>query len=130
MDAETNASVVFFVDDDDGVRGVYSSILRKRGYKVLEAASAEEAGRLSEVFTDGIDVLLMDVNLPDGWGATLAQRLRETHPEMVVVFTTGFADVDPILSSALADAEHVLRKPFNADQLSVAISNAMASRST
>ncbi|HSM61077.1 MAG TPA: response regulator [Longimicrobiales bacterium] len=130
MDAETNTSVVFFVDDDDGVRGVYSSILRKRGYKVLEAASAEEAGRLSEVFTDGIDVLLMDVNLPDGWGATLAQRLRETHPEMVVVFTTGFADVDPILSSALADAEHVLRKPFNADQLSLAISNAMASRST
>jgi len=122
--------VVFFVDDDDSVRGVYSSILRKRGHKVLEAASAEEASRLSEVFTDAIDVLLMDINLPDGWGATLAQRLRESHPEMVVVYTTGFADVDPILSSALNDAEHVLRKPFNAEQLTSAIAAAMASRSS
>ncbi len=129
MSADSREAVVFFVDDDDSVRGVYSAILRKRGHMVLEAASAEEASRLAEVYADPIDVLLMDVNLPDGWGATLAQRLHETHPEMVVVFTTGYADVDPILSSALNEAEHVLRKPFNAEQLTKAIAAAMASRS-
>lgn len=129
MSADSKEAVVFFVDDDDSVRGVYSAILRKRGHTVLEAASAEEASRLAEVYADPIDVLLMDVNLPDGWGATLAQRLHESHPEMVVVFTTGYADVDPILSSALNEAEHVLRKPFNSEQLTKAIAAAMASRS-
>jgi DNA-binding NtrC family response regulator len=117
---------VFFVDDDDSVRGVYSEILRRNGLLVLEAASAEEASRLVEVFTDPIDVLLMDINLPDGWGATLAHRLAEVHPEMAVVYTTGFADSDPILDGALADAPHVLRKPFNARQLLDMIAEAMS----
>ena len=79
-----------------------------------------------EVYTDPIDVLLMDINLPDGFGVTLAQRLAEVHPEMALVYTTGFADSDPILSGALADEPYVLRKPFNAQQLMDTISAAMS----
>ena len=45
---------------------------------------------------------------------------------MVVVYTTGFAESDPILSGALADAPHVLRKPFNAQQLMDTIDAARA----
>lgn len=115
--SSTRLPVVFFVDDDDSVRSVYSTVMRKNGVKVLEAASADEAGRLIEIFTDSIDVLLMDVNLPDGWGSSVAQRLSESHPEMVVVYTTGFADTDPILSGALKDARFVLRKPFSSTEL-------------
>jgi len=118
--------VVFFVDDDDNVRSVFSGILRKNGITVIEAASAEEASRLAEVFTEAIDILLMDINLPDGWGVTLAQRLAEVHSEMVVVYTTGFADSDPILSGALADEPYVLRKPFTTQQLMDTISAAMS----
>ncbi len=125
-DQSRRQAVVFFVDDDDSVRGVYAAILRKNGMKVLEAASAEEANRMAEAFTDAIDVLLMDIHLPDGWGASLAQTLAEIHSEMKVVYTTGFADSDPILSGALADAPFVLRKPFNAQQLIETISAAMS----
>jgi DNA-binding NtrC family response regulator len=124
--ASSNPPVVFFVDDDDNVRSVYGGILRRNGIKVIEAASAEEASRLVEAFTGEIDILLMDINLPDGWGVTLAQRLAEVHPEMVVVYTTGFADSDPILSGALADEPYVLRKPFNAQQLMQTLSAAMS----
>ena len=124
--APSSATVVFLVDDDDNVRSVFGGIMRRKGIKVIEAASAEEAGRVVEVFTDPIDILLMDINLPDGWGVTLAQRLAEVHPEMVVVYTTGFADSDPILSGALADEPYVLRKPFNSQQLMQTISAAMS----
>ena len=109
--------VVFFVDDEAGIRGSFSTLMRRRGFQVLEAASAEEAGRLIEIFHDPIDVLLMDINLPDGWGGTLAQALLEEHPEMVVVYTTGYASEDPILSGALNDAPYVLRKPFTSEEL-------------
>jgi DNA-binding NtrC family response regulator len=117
---------VFFVDDEPGIRGSYSTLLRRRGFQVLEAGSAEEAGRLIEIFKDPIDVLLMDINLPDGWGATLAQALLEEHPEMVVVYTTGYADEDPILSGALNDARFVLRKPFTTEELMDLLRQAMA----
>jgi len=120
--------VIFFVDDDDGVRTVTSKILRRHGFQVLEAASAEEAGRFMEGLTEPIDVLLMDVVLPDGWGATLAQRLRELHPEMAVVYTTGYATADPVLSSALNDAPYVLRKPFTSEELIDVVRRALAER--
>jgi DNA-binding response OmpR family regulator len=111
-DTSSRRPVVFFVDDDDGARTATSRLLREHGYEVLEAASAEEAGRLMDGFTDAIDVLLMDIVLPDGWGATLAHRLRASHPEMAVVYTTGHAVNDPVLSGALNDAPFVVRKPF------------------
>lgn len=115
--AEGRSPVVFFVDDEPGIRGSFSTLMRRRGFQVLEAGSAEEAGRLIEIYRDPIDVLLMDINLPDGWGATLAQAMLESHPEMTVVYTTGYADEDPILSGALNDAPFVLRKPFSSDEL-------------
>ncbi len=120
------APVVFFVDDEPGIRGSFSTLMRRRGFQVLEAGSAEEAGRLIEIYRDPIDVLLMDINLPDGWGATLAQALLEEHPEMTVIYTTGYAEEDPILSGALNDARFVLRKPFSSDELLELIRQAMA----
>jgi len=117
--------VVFFVDDEPGIRGSFSTLMRRRGFKVLEAGSADEAGRLIELFHEPIDVLLMDINLPDGWGGTLAQALLEEHPEMVVIFTTGYANDDPILSGALNDAPFVLRKPFTSEELLNMLADAM-----
>jgi two-component system cell cycle sensor histidine kinase/response regulator CckA len=119
---------IFFVDDDDQLRGVTGRLLRGRGYEVVEADSAERATQVLEEFEGTIDALLMDINLPDGWGASVAQRLREGHPEMVVIYTTGFAEVDPILSGALNDAQYVARKPFTTDQLVEVVERAIAER--
>ncbi len=79
-----------------------------------------------ETYDGDVDVVLMDINLPDGWGASVAQRLRDTRPDMAVVFTTGYADVDPILASALNDAEFVVKKPFSTEQLVEVLEKAMA----
>ena len=116
-DQPDNAPVVLFVDDEGGVRRASAKVMKQAGYQVLEAGTAEEAQKVIESYTDAIDVLIMDINLPDGWGSAVAQRLVESHPEMVVVYTTGYADSDPILSSALNDAPYVLRKPFSSEDL-------------
>ncbi len=111
------SAVVLLVDDDADLRSTLGKILRWEAFEVLEAGSAEEAWRVVEGHGGTIDLLLMDVNLPDGFGARLAQALLGPHPEMVVVYITGFAELDPILSGTLNDAAYVLRKPFSREEL-------------
>jgi len=120
------APVVFFVDDEAGIRHVANRLLRKRGFEVITAASAKDAVRVIEEREGVIDALLMDINLPDGWGAMVAQRLIGAHPEMAVVYTTGMAEIDPILSGGLKGAQFVIRKPFTGDQLADTLSRAIA----
>lgn len=124
--SQGSAPVVFFVDDDEGVLNSWAETLRREGYRVLTAATAEEALWFIEAFTAPIDVLLMDIVLPDGWGSSVAQRLRAVHPEMAVVYTTGYAASDPILASALDDARYVVHKPASTKDLVAVIAEAIA----
>lgn len=117
---------MFFVDDDEQLRSVTARLLKSQGYRVIEAGSAEQAVERLEQVTGRVDVLLIDINLPDGWGASVAQRLKQEHPEMAVVFTTGYADVDPILSGGLQDMPFVARKPFTIQQLTDILARARA----
>ncbi|MDX1494498.1 MAG: response regulator [Longimicrobiales bacterium] len=118
--------VVFFVDDEQGVRHIANRLLRKRGFDMIGASSAAEAAEIIESFEGDIDALLMDINLPDGWGALVAQRLMSVRPEMAIVYTTGFAEVDPILSGGLNSAQYVIRKPFTGDHLADVLRSAIA----
>lgn len=128
--SEPNRGSVFFVDDDDRLRDVTCRLLRARGYTVIEAESAERALEVLDTYEGEIDVVLMDINLPDGWGASVAQRLRAVRPNMAVVFTTGYADVDPILASALNDAEFVVKKPFSTEQLVEVLERALGGKAS
>jgi DNA-binding NtrC family response regulator len=120
--------IVFFVDDEAGIRRIADRLLRKRGFDMISASSAAEAERVIESYEGHIDVLLMDINLPDGWGAMVAQRLKSTHSEMAVVYTTGFAEIDPILSGGLSGSDFVIRKPFTGDQLADVLNRAIEAK--
>lgn len=123
--SEGRRPVIFFVDDDDGIRHVANRLLRKRGFDVIGAGSAAEAEEVIERHEGPIDALLMDINLPDGWGGHVAQRLMAARPGMAIVYTTGFAEIDPILSGGLNAAEFVIRKPFTGDQLASVLTAAI-----
>ena len=119
--------VVFYVDDNDEIRHAIARLLESRGYEMLLAASSEEASEVSEAFDGEIDVLLMDINLPDGWGAAVAFRLRQARPNMPVVFITGFSKSDPVLAGGLHDAEFLVTKPVATDELVAELERAMKS---
>jgi DNA-binding NtrC family response regulator len=120
--------VVFFVDDEEGIRRIANRLLRKRGFDMIAASSAAEAEEVIQRYEGDIDVLLMDINLPDGWGAMVAQRLKSARPEMAVVYTTGFSEIDPILSGGLSGADFVIRKPFTGDQLADVLGRAIEAK--
>ena len=120
--------VVFFVDDEDAIRHITKRLLRTRGFDMIGASSAAEAAEVVDRFEGDIDAVLMDINLPDGWGAQVAQRLTAVRPDLAVVYTTGFAEIDPIQSGGLVGAEHVIRKPFTGDQLADVLTRAIESK--
>jgi DNA-binding response OmpR family regulator len=66
-------SHILVVDDDAAVRALLCAYVRTGGYKVSEAADAEEARRLMS--REGIDLVLLDLNLPDANGMALAREL-------------------------------------------------------
>jgi len=120
--------VVFFVDDEEAIRQIARRLLRKRGFDMIGASSAEEAAEVIERYEGDIEVVLMDINLPDGWGARVAQRLIAARPDLAVVYTTGFAEVDPIQSGGLVGSELVIRKPFTGDQLAEVLTRAIEAK--
>lgn len=124
-DAAGGLPVVFFVDDDDALRRLVARAVRGH-FEFLGAGSVAEASEVAERYGGPIDVVLMDIFLPDGWGSVAAQRIREARPHVPVVYTTGMAETDPILSSALNDAPWVLQKPFGVEELLDVLNRAAA----
>lgn len=116
-----NARVVLVVEDGEDLRKFLKWALERHGFSVLEAGSAEEALVLADSYRDDIDVLLMDIMLPDSWGTQLAEDIRMLHPEVGVILTSGHTLEDPVLGAGITQREPFLKKPFEISDLLTAI---------
>ena len=104
---------VLLVDDEPSVRGLASAVLIEQGYNVLEAANGHEAVRLGLECAEGkLDLLLTDVVMPLMDGKQLAEQLRELHPDVKVLFTSGYAD-DTIARYGVSEKDpNFMKKPL------------------
>jgi CheY-like chemotaxis protein len=108
---------VLLVEDEPGVLKLVHEMLLKLGYCVLEAASGEEAQRVWEQCQRPPDVLLSDIVMPNMSGCELAARLRASHPQLKVLYMTGYTE-DSILSQVSpGPGVALLKKPFLSDRL-------------
>jgi len=85
------SEVVLLVEDDEQVRRVASSILRRAGYDVFEASNAKEAMRVFEGRSYAVDLLLSDVVMPNGSGFELACDLQEYNPRLKILLMSGYS---------------------------------------
>jgi CheY-like chemotaxis protein len=118
--AETRAhpqETVLLVEDNDGVRAYTKSALEDLGYRVLEAADAEQALRV----LDGepkIDLLFTDVVLPGGTnGRQLADQILQKRQGLPVLFTTGYTRNAIIHHGRLDSNVNLLNKPYTQQDL-------------
>jgi CheY-like chemotaxis protein len=110
---------ILLVEDEEGVRDVAARVLRRAGYRVLEAADGIEALELDAMFGAGIDLVLTDVVMPRLGGPELVHRLSARAPGRKVLFTSGYS-ASPI-SEALEAGQSFLQKPYVPSTLVAAV---------
>ena len=116
---------VLLVEDDAGVRQVAESLLTELGCSVVTADDGPQALRMLE-HASKVDLLLTDVVMPGGMsGVELAQTARQTRPDLKVLLSTGYGGEQ--LDEAANQGWSVLRKPYQAEELSHAVKQALAS---
>jgi PAS domain S-box-containing protein len=108
------SETVLVVEDDLRVREVAVAALRHHGYRVLEAGNGHAALQTIATTTEAVAVLVTDMVMPEMGGRVLAERLRTTHPDLPVVFVSGY---EPDIASALGPMTCFLPKPFRPDEL-------------
>ena len=118
------SETVLLVEDEDSVRAIIGAVLRRQGYRVVEASDAHAA---CDIFAqrDDIDLLVTDVVMPGMNGPALAQRLIGLRPDLRVLFISGHAG---LLEPPSGDNPNMsfLSKPFAASVLTARVAEMLA----
>jgi CheY-like chemotaxis protein len=117
ISASDTLGTILVVDDEPLVRMVAVEILEDLGYVVLEAGDGPSALKILQSRPE-ICLLVTDVGLPNGMnGRQLADVVRETRPELNVLFVTGYAENAVLNHGHLDRGMQVVTKPFSSETL-------------
>lgn len=117
---------VLVVDDEQNMQRVMRMILEEAGYNVLLADTGEEA--LPHLQTQNIDVILSDLKMPGMGGEEFVRRCRREVPGVPVIIITAHGTIRSAVKSINDGAADYLTKPFEPEQLEIAVHNAVKLR--
>jgi DNA-binding NtrC family response regulator len=122
------AAMVLIADDERNIQVTLSRALSMEGYAVEVAGGGREA--LEKIAALPVDVVVMDVRMPDLDGLSVLEKARETRPELPVVVMSGHGSIETVRSAFKLGAFDYLEKPITEkEKLLVAVKNALALRS-
>lgn len=113
----SNTEIILVVEDDEQVRRLVVQMLHELEYGVFEARDGAEALQLLDEHPE-ISLLFTDVVMPDMDGRQLADRAKQAHPALKVLFTTGYTRNAIVHNGMLDPRVHLLPKPATFEQLS------------
>jgi DNA-binding NtrC family response regulator len=113
---------ILIIDDEENARANIGQFLTARGYEVLGAATLAE-GRES-VRRGNADIILLDVNLPDGYGPDLLEETAALPVRPPVILITAYGDVEMAVDAMKNGAHDFLQKPIQLAQLQKSIQRA------
>jgi PAS domain S-box-containing protein len=108
---------ILLVEDEEIVRKLAKTILKRSGYTVLEANGGGEALLKCERYTGEIHLMVTDIVMPHMSGRELAERLAPLRPEMKVLYMSGYTDDEIIHRGILQLDTSFMQKPFTPDYL-------------
>jgi two-component system, cell cycle sensor histidine kinase and response regulator CckA len=117
FDTPKGSETILLVEDEDAVRELTRMALLTKGYKVLEAASGEEALKICEGHSEPIHLMVTDVIMPRVSGQELGRRLATLRPETKVLYISGYTG-GTIGRPEISNVETAfLQKPFTPETL-------------
>jgi len=118
-------SRVLLVDDNETVRTTLQESLMIHGFEVITAAGVNEA--LQCIAANKFDVLISDLHMPDrGDGLTVVSAMRNAHPEAVTLVYSGYPEMEEATNAILLQADQILLKPLNIQDLVAVIRQNLA----
>jgi two-component system, cell cycle sensor histidine kinase and response regulator CckA len=117
IDLEPGRKRVLVIDDQEFVRDLAEQALAHLGFVVICASGGLEGIRMFEAASQDIDLVLLDMTMPDLGGEEVLKRLLELRPEISVVLSTGYLEQDALKRISMERLAGVLPKPYNLQQL-------------
>ena len=111
------SATVLVVEDDPAVRRLACSILGRRGYRVIESEDEEHAIELARRHEGPLHLLLSDVVMPVMKGPEVYQSVVATHPEVRVLYMSGYTDKEITRQGVLNAGVQFIQKPFTVNGL-------------
>ncbi len=119
---------VLIIDDDPGLRKTLSDILKGKGYETMTAADG--AGGLAALTTGFINVVVIDLGLPDMRGIDVLEKIKASSPSTEAIILTGNATLDSAIEATNRGAFSYLLKPYDIDQLLLHMSRVIDKQQT
>jgi two-component system cell cycle sensor histidine kinase/response regulator CckA len=117
-DVLKGSETVLLVDDEDMISEVAEELLRRLGYSVMKAGSGREAIEIYEKNRDLIDVVILDMIMPDMSGGDTYDRMKEIDPDVKVLLSSGYSINGHAKKILDLGCNGFIQKPYNMKQLS------------
>ena len=128
--ADESAGLVLFVDDEPLIRNVGDAVLSANGFEVLLGSSATDAIEIFRKHRDRVDVVVLDNRMPGPPIWETVQAIRRERPEVGIIASSGYpTEIPPELRSG-PQRVSFLPKPYQAQELASAVSEAKPKRRT
>jgi DNA-binding NtrC family response regulator len=118
---------ILIVDDDEVMRETLSDVLMKREYDIFAVDSGNEA--ISVITKNIIDLVLLDMKLPDQDGLEVLRKIKEADADILVIMMTAYSDIQTAVSAIKSGAYHYINKPIELEELNLLIEKGLETKS-
>jgi two-component system cell cycle sensor histidine kinase/response regulator CckA len=124
---DSGKGTVLLVDDEQLVLDIGCQMVKRLGFDAIGAASGREAIKIFQENRETIDIVILDMMMPDLGGRETVNALREIKPDANIVLSSGYGP-DMQSSEILERCNAFIQKPFNLNELSRTISSILGQR--
>ncbi|MBW1783173.1 MAG: response regulator, partial [Deltaproteobacteria bacterium] len=117
-DALRGSETVLLVDDEEMIIDVTKELLKRLGYNVLTAGNGKEAIEIYEEKKERIDIVVLDMIMPDMSGGDTFDRMKEIDPDVKVLLSSGYSINDHAKGILDRGCHGFVQKPFKLHELS------------